>query len=276
MAFYLSGLSVGVCVVVLYQTASRQAQRNFHESGRFCEIEHSIRILSVTSFGLLQQENPIIVSINSDNQLVLQNLALRTYGARLCDRLSKYEQSTMREADEDNKDVQCITFENFIWENWSSKNDQMKSRRVMLETIRFLEELGYRLVTNFKVKKRSDCFFFERGEVTCRVAPKSEILFLSFIGDGEMALVGDPLKSEGSPIPPLIQQTVMSTWSPGVTHVDTFNQDYDLFDIAGSPWKCLFRTNESSYTRLTVARIFEQMLTLGWMVSWNLDYGIEN
>ena len=211
-----------------------------------------------------QQENPIIVSINSDIPLVLQNLPSRTYGERLCERLTKFEQSILKEADVDNKDVQCIEFENFIWEDYSSQKDQMKGRRVMLETIRFLEHEGYRLVTNFKVKKKSDCLFFER---VLQVAQPSEILFLSFIGEGEMALVGDPLKSKGSPIPPLIEQAVMSVWTPGVDYVDSRILDYGLFKMAGSPWRCRFRTTESLCTRLMVARIFEHMLGIGWMVS---------
>ena len=108
------------------------------------------------------QDKPVIVSINSDNQLVLQNLVSRRYAQRLCERLKKYEEATVQDENEECKGTVCIMFENYIWESWSSKKHQMVGRRVMIETIRFLESEGYRLVTNFKVtEKKADTFFFD-------------------------------------------------------------------------------------------------------------------
>ena len=68
----------------------------------------------------------------------------------------------MQDENEECKGTVCIMFENYIWESWSSKKHQMVGRRVMIETIRFLESEGYRLVTNFKVtEKKADTFFFD-------------------------------------------------------------------------------------------------------------------
>ena len=138
------------------------------------------------------------MSINSDNQLVLQNLSSRTYGERLSEVLSKYETATVQEENKLCPNTICIGFENYIWENWSStqacRENQMKGRRVMVETIKFLEKEGYRLVINFKIKKKTDCFFFERRSDDSS-APTDRFV-ISFWDEYKMAIVGDPLKSE--------------------------------------------------------------------------------
>ena len=43
------------------------------------------------------------------------------------------------------------------------RKHQLVARRVIMETVKFLEKEGYRLITNFKLKKKSDCLFFDRN-----------------------------------------------------------------------------------------------------------------
>ena len=84
----------------------------------------------------------------------------------------------------------------------------MVGRRAILETIRVLRAEGYRLAVNFKVKKKSDCYFFER--VGTELLPDSEIVFVSFIESGQIAVVGDPLKAEtASSMSTMIQELVV-------------------------------------------------------------------
>ena len=141
----------------------------------------------------------------------------------------------------------------------------MVGRRAILETFRFLQAEGYRLAVNFKVKKKSDCYFFER--VGTELLPDSEIVFVSFIESGQIAIIGDPLKAEtASSISALIQQVVICTWPNGLT-VETAGTDFDVLNLANGPWMCSFDSYESALSRLLVARIIEQMLVRGWRVS---------
>ena len=137
----------------------------------------------------------MIVSINIDNQLVLQNLPSRIYGEQLCAVLSKFETATVQNEDKNCPSTVCIAFENEIWASWSSNQNQMMGRRVMMETIKFIESMSYRLVVNFKVKAHSDCIFFERKSEQL-TSPPTDLLMMSFLGDGKIAVIGDPFKSE--------------------------------------------------------------------------------
>ena len=90
---------------------------------------------------------------------------------------------------------------------------------------------------------------------------------MSFLEEAKIAVVGDPLKSEStSSVSTMIQEVVRCTMSHGILSADSSNDDYDILEIGGSPWKCFFETAESGQTRLLVARILEQMLARGWMV----------
>ena len=209
----------------------------------------------------------MIVSVNIDDQLVLQNLPFHSCGGQLCAILSKYEPATVQQEDKDCPRTVCIAFANKILLNWSSDGLQMKGRRVMMETIKFIESLSYRMVVNFKVEAhRAECVFFERkSEQLTR--PQTDLLMTSFLDDGKIAIIGDPMKSDPvSAISSLIDQVVRCSWPLGVAPLNTSAADFDLVELLDAPWICHFDVPEGALSRLVVGRIFEQMLIRGWMV----------
>ena len=64
-----------------------------------------------------------------------------------------------------------------------------------------------------------------------------------------------------------IQEVIFATWTAGVKSKRTDDPDYDFIAMSNQPWYAAFDSEESSISRLLVARIFEQMIRSGWMVS---------
>jgi len=207
------------------------------------------------------EEDPVIVSINSDNQLVLQNLPSRRFGQQLCESLQLYEPSALLPSRSGCKSTIGITFDSFIWEQWSSFPDQMTGRRVLIETFKFLESLGYRLATNFKVKRNSDCFFFEPSRAPSLEHRDSvgDIVFASLVGKSLIAIVGDPDKGQENSISALFRRVIAENWPFGETTLDTSSSDFDVLEMPMEPWMCSFDVAESSLTRLMIAKVFESI-----------------
>lgn len=171
-------------------------------------------------------------------------------------------------------EFQEIKMEGTPWGHFANESESVHGRLVVLKIIEAMAHRGWRLIVNCNIRPSSDTLFFVRDD---KIPMKLECFgrgaFMFGMGlhkMDELRIVGRAEMDDSwqPQVVDALTKTINAIWPSGLKRSEQ-KDDFYVLEMHGCPWWA--DGTDSVQSRLLVAKIFESLMSLGWLIKSTID-----